>query len=143
MNKLPGSMKNVGEKIKNIEIPNVFPEPSAAGVGNVGERKTLGELFSTGTQGTVNRTVNGTAGASGVKTLVGAGEHFTNGRKNRLKPDIRCKTGDLDLAQMSITYKNMIGSGYQQGTLNYGQSYNGQVFFRNNQPITAFPIWGR
>ncbi|MGF2714766.1 glycohydrolase toxin TNT-related protein [Bacillus cereus] len=57
MNKLPGSMKNVGEKIKNIEIPNVFPEPSAAGVGNVGERKTLGELFSVAkseTKGTGN-----------------------------------------------------------------------------------------
>ncbi|MGQ7874580.1 hypothetical protein [Bacillus sp. 1A] len=46
MNKLPNSMKNVGEKIKNIYIPNVFPEPLAAGVGNVGERKTLGALFS-------------------------------------------------------------------------------------------------
>ncbi|MED1568108.1 hypothetical protein [Bacillus paramycoides] len=38
MNKLPNSMKNVGEKIKNIEIPNLFPEPSLAGIGNVGER---------------------------------------------------------------------------------------------------------
>ncbi|PEE40889.1 hypothetical protein [Bacillus pseudomycoides] len=46
MNKLPGSMRNVGEKIKNIEIPNVFPESSLTGVGNVGERKTLGALFS-------------------------------------------------------------------------------------------------
>ncbi|MEK0224281.1 DNA/RNA non-specific endonuclease [Bacillus proteolyticus] len=43
-------------------------------------------------KGTVNRTVNGTAGASGVKT----GEHFTNGRRNRLKPDIRYKTGEFD-----------------------------------------------
>ncbi|MFK4322889.1 vacuolar-type H+-ATPase subunit I/STV1 [Bacillus sp. RC145] len=43
MNKLPDSMKNVGEKIKNIEIPNVF-EPALAGIG--GERKSLGELFS-------------------------------------------------------------------------------------------------
>ncbi len=47
-------------------------------------------------KGTVNRTVNGTAGASGVKTLVKTGEHFTNGRKNRLKPDIRYKTGEFD-----------------------------------------------
>ncbi|MEX0136654.1 glycohydrolase toxin TNT-related protein [Bacillus nitratireducens] len=44
MNKLPDSMKNVVEKIKNIEIPNLFPEPALAGIG--GERKTLGELFS-------------------------------------------------------------------------------------------------
>lgn len=57
MNKLPNSMKNVGEKIKNIHIPNVFPEPLAAGVGNVGERKTLGALFSVAkseTKGTGN-----------------------------------------------------------------------------------------
>ncbi|HDR7601851.1 TPA: hypothetical protein QCX65_005342 [Bacillus mycoides] len=57
MNKLPNSMKNVGEKIKNIHIPSVFPEPLAAGVGNVGERKTLGALFSavkSGTKGTCN-----------------------------------------------------------------------------------------
>ncbi|MFS8351778.1 T7SS effector LXG polymorphic toxin [Bacillus nitratireducens] len=46
MNKLPDSMKNVREKIKNIEIPNVFPEPALASGGKVGERKTLGELFS-------------------------------------------------------------------------------------------------
>ncbi|OFD36330.1 hypothetical protein BWGOE2_54710 [Bacillus mycoides] len=61
MNKLPNSMKNVVEKIKNIEIPNISPEPSAAGVGGVGERKTLGELFSAvksetkGTGNTVHR----------------------------------------------------------------------------------------
>ncbi|WP_144572643.1 DNA/RNA non-specific endonuclease [Bacillus paramycoides] len=94
MNKLPGSMKNVVGKIKNIEIPNLFPELALAGIG--GERKTLGELFSAGTGGTVNRTVNGTGGASGVKTLVKTGEHFTNGRRNRLKPDIRYKTGEFD-----------------------------------------------
>ncbi|PFK01482.1 NAD+--asparagine ADP-ribosyltransferase-like protein [Bacillus cereus] len=55
MNKLPDSMKNVGEKIKNIEIPNVF-EPALAGIG--GERKSLGELFSVAkseTKGTGNR----------------------------------------------------------------------------------------
>ncbi|MBU3104325.1 hypothetical protein [Clostridium gasigenes] len=52
-------------------------------------------------------------------------------------------TGDMDLARMPINYKNIIGSGYQRGILNYGESYTGQVFFRNNQPITAFPIWGR
>ena len=52
-------------------------------------------------------------------------------------------TGDLDLATKAITFKDMIGSGYQRGTLNYGVSYTGQVFFnRNNKPITAFPIWG-
>ncbi|PGM60556.1 hypothetical protein CN947_16785 [Bacillus cereus] len=50
-------MKNVVEKIKNIEIPDLFPEPSLADIGNVGERKTLGALFSavkSETKGTVN-----------------------------------------------------------------------------------------
>ncbi|MED1568070.1 T7SS effector LXG polymorphic toxin [Bacillus paramycoides] len=47
MNKLPDSMKNVVEKIKNIEIPNLFHEPLLAGVGNGGGRNALGgELFS-------------------------------------------------------------------------------------------------
>ncbi|MGF9993168.1 HNH endonuclease [Bacillus mycoides] len=58
MNKLPDSMKNIREKIKNIEIPNLFPEPALASGGKVGERKTLGELFSVAkseTKGTGNR----------------------------------------------------------------------------------------
>ncbi|HDR7613807.1 TPA: hypothetical protein QCX47_005615 [Bacillus mycoides] len=46
MKKLPGSMKNAVEKIKNIEIPDLSPKPSLADVGNVGERKKLGDLFS-------------------------------------------------------------------------------------------------
>ncbi|OFD68801.1 MULTISPECIES: TNT domain-containing protein [Bacillus cereus group] len=47
MNKLPNSMKNVREKIKHIEIPNLFPEPALAGIGNGGGRNALGgELFS-------------------------------------------------------------------------------------------------
>lgn len=33
---------------------------------------------------------------SEVKTFVDKGEHFTNGRKNRLKPNIRYKTGEYD-----------------------------------------------
>ncbi|CAI8706179.1 hypothetical protein KOY_00681 [Bacillus cereus VDM021] len=36
MNKLPSSMKNVVEKIKNIEIPNFGPKTSFAGIGNGG-----------------------------------------------------------------------------------------------------------
>ncbi|WP_426980666.1 EndoU domain-containing protein [Bacillus pseudomycoides] len=51
-NKLPDSMKNVVEKIKNIEIRDLSPEPSAAGVGSVEERKTPGELFSDVKSGT-------------------------------------------------------------------------------------------
>ncbi|MES9668706.1 DNA/RNA non-specific endonuclease [Bacillus nitratireducens] len=33
---------------------------------------------------------------SEVKTFVDKGEQFTNGRKNRLKPEIRYKTGEYD-----------------------------------------------
>ncbi|MEN1939252.1 hypothetical protein AAIE21_27995 [Paenibacillus sp. 102] len=46
MNKLPGSMKNLGEKIKNINFLNVSDELSVAGFWDIGERKTLGALFS-------------------------------------------------------------------------------------------------
>ncbi|MEN1939393.1 deaminase domain-containing protein [Paenibacillus sp. 102] len=45
MNKLPDSMKNVEEKIKNIEIPNVFPEPSLAGGGKVGGSNSLKDAY--------------------------------------------------------------------------------------------------
>ncbi|WP_299515467.1 DNA/RNA non-specific endonuclease [uncultured Rummeliibacillus sp.] len=45
-----------------------------------------------GSKGTGNRL----AGESEVKPLVGKGEQFTNGRKNRLKPNIRYQTGEYD-----------------------------------------------
>lgn len=44
------------------------------------------------TKGTGNRL----AGESEVKTFVGRGEQYTNGRKNRLKPNIRYITGEYD-----------------------------------------------
>ncbi|WP_329767685.1 T7SS effector LXG polymorphic toxin [Bacillus nitratireducens] len=56
-NKLPG-MKNALEKIRNMEIRDLSPETSAAGVGSVEERKTLGTLFSVAkseTKGTDSR----------------------------------------------------------------------------------------
>ncbi|MED1559359.1 hypothetical protein [Bacillus paramycoides] len=242
MNKLPNSMKNVVEKIKNIEIPNLFPEPALAGIGNGGGRNALGgELLSVAKSETKGQAQNvnrlsgeklpaegvGEANPNIVRTNMLkekyshlsasersarlqelaeenayrrvqemesniSGAHFLekHGAQTSLQsqldrvqyavnptiniietyPNGRLKLpssatrffshrdqlnmigraqqilkniGDLDLAQMPITYKNMIGSGYQRGTLNYGQSYTGQVFFRNNQPITAFPIWGR
>lgn len=36
------------------------------------------------------------SGVSEVKTFIDKGQQFTNGRKNRLKPDIRYKTGEYD-----------------------------------------------
>ena len=41
-------------------------------------------------------TGKGSAGVSEVKTFSGQRQQFTNGRKNRLKPDIRYKTGEYD-----------------------------------------------
>ncbi|MGE6259916.1 T7SS effector LXG polymorphic toxin [Heyndrickxia sporothermodurans] len=38
----------------------------------------------------------GSIGVSEVKTFVDKGKQYTNGRKNRLKPDIRYKTGEYD-----------------------------------------------
>ncbi|EHS56355.1 YD repeat-containing protein, partial [Paenibacillus sp. Aloe-11] len=52
-------------------------------------------------------------------------------------------TGDRLLAEKPITYRDIIGSGYQRNTLDYGVSYTGQVFLPNGQPVTAFPIWGK
>ncbi|MEY8746871.1 RHS repeat-associated core domain-containing protein [Bacillales bacterium AN1005] len=51
----------------------------------------------------------------------------------------------LDLATRPITFNYDIGEGYQRGTLAYGVSKTGQVFYNINtlQPVTAFPIWGR
>jgi hypothetical protein len=52
-------------------------------------------------------------------------------------------TGNQALAERPMIFNDIIGSGYQRGTLDYGASYSGQVWFRNDQPITAFPIWGQ
>ncbi|PAD34293.1 hypothetical protein CHI12_06475 [Terribacillus saccharophilus] len=38
----------------------------------------------------------GNAGVSDVKTVVEKGQQFTNGRRNRLKPNIRYQTGEYD-----------------------------------------------
>ncbi|EOP59961.1 hypothetical protein IKQ_06112 [Bacillus cereus VDM053] len=45
----------LGEKINNIEIPDLFPEASVAGVGSVEERKTLSALFSAKDTGNVGK----------------------------------------------------------------------------------------
>lgn len=39
---------------------------------------------------------NSSAGVSSTKTLVSEGQQFTNGRKNKLKPNIKYKTGEYD-----------------------------------------------
>ncbi|MEV4912736.1 T7SS effector LXG polymorphic toxin [Bacillus proteolyticus] len=108
MNKLPDSMKNVVEKIKNIEIPNLFPEPALAGGGNVGERKTLGELFSavnSGTRGTGNTVsdylddiiVNGNVDAGKMNKLKNAIQNNTFSKEELA--EISKKMSDLGITK--------------------------------------------
>lgn len=49
-------------------------------------------------------------------------------------------TGDKLLAEQPINFDYRIGEGYKKTSLAYGQSYSVQVWFRNRQVITAFPI---
>ncbi|ENW92987.1 LysM peptidoglycan-binding domain-containing protein [Acinetobacter dispersus] len=52
-------------------------------------------------------------------------------------------TGDTTLAERPIVFDYVIGEGYKKTTLTYGQSYSAQVWFKNGQVNTAFPIWGK
>ena len=51
--------------------------------------------------------------------------------------------GDQLLAEQPISFNYLIGEGYKKTSLAYGQSYSVQVWFRNGQVNTAFPIWGQ
>lgn len=51
--------------------------------------------------------------------------------------------GDVAFAERPISFDYMIGEGYKKTSLTYGQSYSAQVWFRNGQVYTAFPIWGQ
>ncbi|PFJ73713.1 hypothetical protein COI95_23445 [Bacillus cereus] len=103
INKLPSS---IVEKIKNIEIPNVFPEPALAGIG--GERKTLGELFSavnSGTRGTGNTVsdyfddiiVNGNVDAAKMNKLKNAIQNNTFSKEELA--EISKKMSDLGITK--------------------------------------------
>ena len=46
--------------------------------------------------GITKGTGNGSSGVIGLKTFIDKGKQFTNGRRNKLKPDIRYKTGEYD-----------------------------------------------
>ncbi|OOZ88011.1 type VII secretion protein [Bacillus cereus] len=79
-------------------IPGEGKGFAMAGVGNVsgGEQYSLKEAYQYMESKVVKGTGKGSTGVSEVKTFVDKGEQFTNGRKNRLKPDIRYKTGEYD-----------------------------------------------
>lgn len=52
-------------------------------------------------------------------------------------------TGRVRLAEQPMTFDYLIGEGYNKTALTYGQSYSAQVWFKNGQVNTAFPIWGQ
>ncbi|PGL35864.1 type VII secretion protein [Bacillus cereus] len=78
-------------------IPGEGKGFAMAGVGNVsgGGQYSLKEAYQYMESKVVKGTGKGST-VSEVKTFVDKGEQFTNGRKNRLKPEIRYKTGEYD-----------------------------------------------
>ncbi|MDF2000479.1 T7SS effector LXG polymorphic toxin [Peribacillus frigoritolerans] len=107
------TLKNIGDELGKKEIPKriSMEQVSLAGGPNlrqiVMEKQTIKEAYQKFT--VKDRKVEGVSGesipkgtgkgraeVSEVKTLVDNRLQFTNGRKNRLKPDIRYKTGEYD-----------------------------------------------
>lgn len=86
---------DVADGFTNLTDPKLATETNGNGMINsyihFESNKAVGNV-----EDETKGTINGVAGAIGVKTLVGATEQFTNGRKNRLKPDIRYKTGEYE-----------------------------------------------
>ncbi|WP_336862376.1 T7SS effector LXG polymorphic toxin [Peribacillus frigoritolerans] len=107
------TLKNIGDELGKKEIPKriSMEQVSLAGGPNlpqiVMEKQTIKEAYQKFTvkdrkvEGVSGESVpkgtgKGRAEVSEVKTLVDNRLQFTNGRKNRLKPDIRYKTGEYD-----------------------------------------------
>lgn len=101
------TLKNALDAMKNTPIP-VAVRTVDTGIGvrlPYIESSTVGEVAgkfskaSTAAKDDAYQLARGTgkgSTVSEVKTFVDKGEHFTNGRKNRLKPNIRYKTGEYD-----------------------------------------------
>lgn len=95
--------KTIKHNVGNTHIPIGFKvhalvSPTGHVIRTIStETKTVKELMQQAsvTRGTGKIGLN-TGSSSGAKTLVGSGEQFTNGRKNRLNPNIRYKTGEYD-----------------------------------------------
>ncbi|WP_458352340.1 T7SS effector LXG polymorphic toxin [Peribacillus frigoritolerans] len=107
------TLKNIGEELGKKEIPKriSMEQVSLAGGPNLPQfvmgKQTIKEAYQKFTvkdrkvEGVSGESVpKGTrkdnSGVSEVKTFIDKGQQFTNGRKNRLKPDIRYKTGEYD-----------------------------------------------
>ncbi|RAS84355.1 hypothetical protein A3863_24450 [Priestia endophytica] len=96
------AVKRVRQGIGNVKVP-VGVRVADTGMGArmiVPEKRSLKEL---GQQFAVKSESFGTKGigkgssaVNSTKTFVEKGKHFTNGRRNRLKPNIRYKTGEYD-----------------------------------------------
>ncbi|MFU2016742.1 T7SS effector LXG polymorphic toxin [Peribacillus butanolivorans] len=107
------TLKNIGNEIGKKEIPKRISMEQVSLVGGptlrqvVMEKQTIKEAYQKFTvkdskvEGVSGKnlpkgTGKGSSGVSEVKTFIDKGQQFTNGRKNRLKPDIRYKAGEYD-----------------------------------------------
>ena len=107
------TLKNIGDELGKKEIPKRISVEQVSLAGGptlrqvMMEKQTIKEAYQKFTvkdrkvEGVSGESVpKGTrkdnSGVSEVKTFIDKGQQFTNGRKNRLKPDIRYKTGEYD-----------------------------------------------
>ncbi|WJE49840.1 T7SS effector LXG polymorphic toxin [Peribacillus frigoritolerans] len=107
------TLKNIGDELGKKEIPKRISMEQVSLAGGpslpqvVMEKQTIKEAYQRFTvkdskvEGVLGESIpkgtgKGRAEVSEVKTLVDNRLQFTNGRKNRLMPDIRYKTGEYD-----------------------------------------------
>ncbi|MDF9761669.1 putative ribonuclease toxin of YeeF-YezG toxin-antitoxin module [Peribacillus simplex] len=107
------TLKNIGEELGKKEMPKRISVEQVSLAGGptlpqiVMEKQTIKEAYQKFTvkdskveavsgESVSKGTGKGRTEVSEVKTLVDNRLQFTNGRKNRLKPDIRYKTGEYD-----------------------------------------------
>ncbi|MED3987360.1 T7SS effector LXG polymorphic toxin [Peribacillus simplex] len=99
------AVKGVTKAKELVSIPNLLPynpknQLSLAGgvpynvVNGAGLKEQLISMAKVESE--ISGRGTGNSGTSVVKTFVEKGQQFTNGRKNKLKPDIRYKTGEYD-----------------------------------------------
>ncbi|UZD49112.1 T7SS effector LXG polymorphic toxin [Peribacillus frigoritolerans] len=107
------TLKNIGDELGKKEIPKRISVEQVSLAGGptlrqvMMEKQTIKEAYQKFTvkdrkvegvsgEGVPKGTRKDNSGVSEVKTFIDKGQQFTNGRKNRLKPDIRYKTGEYD-----------------------------------------------
>ncbi|MFJ8069640.1 DNA/RNA non-specific endonuclease [Peribacillus sp. NPDC096447] len=106
------TLKNIGEEIGKKEIPKRISMEQVSLAGGptlrqvMMEKQTIKEAYQkfavknsnveAVSRESIPKGTGKSAEVSEVKTLVDNRQQFTNGRKNRLKPDIRYKTGEYD-----------------------------------------------